>query len=136
MMDDMGAAVGPYGSISRSAGAAEPEPEPEPAASASATTLLADELFAHFDADSSGSLGFEQFVSFYKALDSKASLSQEEWQELCTSLEVSPDAGLGREHLDVFFEGDEGDTVRRLHERVVVAARLAKEPCPVCGRLP
>ena len=135
MMDDMGAAVGPYGSISRSSAAAA-EPEPEPELAASDTQLLADELFAHFDADSSGSLGFEQFVTFYKALDSKASLSQEEWQELCASLEVSPDAGLGREHLNVFWEGDEGDTVRRLHERVVVAARLAKEPCPVCGRLP
>ena len=94
-----------------------------------ANTQLVDELFAHFG-DSSGSLRFEQLASFWAAIDDQKKadpsqnqlppLSQEAWQVLCAELEVSPDAGLSREHFDMFLTTYVSeDMVRILHEHVL-----------------
>ena len=133
--------VGKYGTVGADARAAEraaadaqeARRKKLPATGALSEEELLAELLAHFDTDSSGALGYEQFLEFFKALDPDAALTRSEFVELCESLEMPPAAGVN--NLGVFFD-DDLPAIRALHAKAVVAAAKASGPCPVCGCLP
>lgn len=76
------------------------------------------EILAHFDADRSGGLSYEQFVLFFQAMDSGATLTKAEFGELCESLEMA--AAVGVTSLEAFFpESSDAEAVHKLHGRLL-----------------
>ena len=122
--------VGPFGRAAADAAAAAAAPKAESAAAqdarreahaaaaAAQKQSMLSELLDHFDVDSSGALGYQQFVLFFKSIDSSAVLIEAEFEELCQSLDMT--AATGITDLAPFFP-DSGDveTVRKLHARVL-----------------
>lgn len=120
--------VGPFGRAAADSAAAASKAESAVAQAARREALAAaaaaqkqrmlSELLGHFDVNNSGALGYEQFVLFFKAMDSSAVLTEAEFGELCQSLDMS--AATGITDLAPFFpEHGDVETVRKLHGRVI-----------------
>eukprot|EP01043_Picozoa_sp_COSAG02_P021977 COSAG02_NODE_1128_length_14425_cov_18.666271_7_plen_197_part_00 len=82
--------------------------------------VMLQEIFEHFDEDSTGALDHAQTQLFLQALTPGITVSEEDWLELCTSLNVEPRVGLprGADHFDTFFEGMDAANIRSVHSSV------------------
>ena len=133
--------VGPFGAAARDAQASTPKKsaaaqlarrEALAAAAAAQKRQQLAELLAHFDADHSGALSYDQFVLFFRAMDSGAALTQAEFDELCASLEMAPAVGVTS--LEAFFpESSDAEAVRKLHDTVLGVAAAAPDPFTALG---
>ena len=82
--------------------------------------MMLQEIFEHFDEDSTGALSHAQTQRFLQTLTADITLSGEDWLELCESLDVEPGVGLprGAEHFDTFFEGMDAANIRSIYTKV------------------
>ncbi len=82
--------------------------------------VMLQEIFEHFDEDRTGALSHAQTQLFLQALTAGITVSEEDWLELCTSLDVEPGVGLprGADYFDTFFEGMDAANVRSVHSSV------------------
>ena len=82
--------------------------------------VMLQEIFEHFDVDSTGALSHAQTQQFLQALTAGITISEEDWLELCKSLGVEPAVGLprGAGHFDTFFEGMDAANIRSIYSSV------------------
>jgi hypothetical protein len=83
--------------------------------------VMLQEIFEHFDEDSTGALSHAQTQRFLQALTAGITVSEEDWLELCKSLGVEPGVGLprGAAHFDTFFESMDAANIRSIYSSVL-----------------